>query len=256
MKKIVYLIFCIAFLVLPMVGATNTTLLVHTMNGYNFSVTLNFIDLNTGNLIQTLQDYTANNGDFTGTYTGGENVADIYIIVRNDGRIVVNKDFGNYSLLSGIIELNAFGLSNTTINNSVISLNNSTNSTLNQTNITSNVSHVNQTNNFNFSNITQPLKKFGLWIVYLIGAIIVLGLVFFVIKMILPKFKNIGRRQKEDIRVLPNPKLEKELAQAERKIKEAQETIDNITGRKRKLAEAESRFEQAKRDLDRLKRGF
>jgi len=43
------------------------------------------------------------------------------------------------------------------------------------------------------------------------------------------------------------------LADAERKIKEAQMEIDRIRNKKRIVSEAERKFQEAKRELDRVK---
>ena len=62
-----------------------------------------------------------------------------------------------------------------------------------------------------------------------------------------------SKKSKGDVAVISN-KMEKELVEAERKIKEAQETIDFIKNKKSKVSEAERRFEEAKKELERLRR--
>ena len=60
----------------------------------------------------------------------------------------------------------------------------------------------------------------------------------------------------EDIRVTKDPRIERELGEAQKKIKEAQEVIDRISHRETRVIDAEKKFEEARKELEKAKKGY
>ncbi len=102
-----------------------------------------------------------------------------------------------------------------------------------------------------------PLKTIGRYLAYIIGAIIIFGiLALLVIKVAIPYFNNPVRRAEfsdYDSIDLKDKNVGQELQKAEAKLKEVQAEIDKIKNKRNEVKEAELRFQQAKRELERVK---
>jgi hypothetical protein len=188
------------------------------------------------------------------------------------GIILKSKRFGNFTS-GGTINLNLFensapqaqassNLTNANLNASATSNATASGSQANSTLLTGYIVN----NSSNIKNLSEESffskinwKKILLWIAYIIGGLIILVALFFGGRFAWQNIKNIklpsSSSSKGDVVLkAKDTKVEKELYEAERKIKEAQETIDFIKNRKNKLTEAERRFEEAKREVERLRR--
>jgi hypothetical protein len=109
-------------------------------------------------------------------------------------------------------------------------------------------------------NISNLWKDYGKYVYYFIYAVLAIVVIFLLIKFMpkiisrMPKMPSgpvVGKSTAEGYRY--NTKTEKQLADAERKIREAQAEIDRIRNKKKMVSEAERKFEEAKRELERLK---
>ncbi len=102
-----------------------------------------------------------------------------------------------------------------------------------------------------------PFKTIGIYAIWVVGAIIVLGiLILLITKVAIPYFNNPVRKAEfsgyESVD-LKDKNVERDLAKAESKLKEAQAEIDRIRNKRTEVKQAELKFEQAKRELERVK---
>ena len=260
-KKVGLIFLCIILLVLPF-AAANTTIKVHTIQGIDLNVSLAVTNVNSGVATVFEDNATDANGDYYASYGADSGAISVYVVVRQNGRISLEKYY-NSTANGGTIYFDVFEMpttpsapvtttptTNTTNNSGTLNLTTTQNTTVVETKDTTKSS----------LNLMPILTKIGIWAFYIVAGVVILLVLFFGGKYIIKKVKtmNLGTSgaKNDDIRLAPNPKLEKELADAERKIKEAQGVIDNIRNRKQKLSDAERRFEEAKRELDRIKKGY
>jgi len=112
---------------------------------------------------------------------------------------------------------------------------------------------INRTKTFVTSKITY----------YIIGGILIVGILFFVFSFTLKKIKSKKGRSYIDFKIKPNNDKEEELdnkieehddklEDAEKKLQEAKQELDEIKNRKARLQEAKEKFEKAKADLKRF----
>ena len=94
MKKILILVLCMAFLVLPFVAA-DTTIKVHALKGYSLNVTLSVTNVNSGVNTDFVENGTDSNGDYYAVYTGSGAIR-TFVTIRQDGKIALTK-YGNYT---------------------------------------------------------------------------------------------------------------------------------------------------------------
>jgi hypothetical protein len=260
---------------LSFVCADETQVIVKALPNYNYSISLNIFDPVSGDIlpgIGTLENFTdTSNGKAYFSFSSASRTVIFSVIARQNGRIVVNKKFGTNSSsynTGGTISLELFESANigaitgssiaNTINTSNISVQTNTSSANNVTNSTIG----SQTSNKSgfLSNIKW--KKILTWIGYVLGGLIAAGILFFAIKFGVKVIKNhskydgniVLRKDDNKANYGFSAKEDKELTEAENKIKEAQQTIDFIKNKKKRLAEAEKRFEEAKRELERVKK--
>jgi len=104
---------------------------------------------------------------------------------------------------------------------------------------------------------TIPFKKIGTYAGWTIGAIIILGLLaFLVLKVAIPYINNPLRKAEFSgygSVNLNDKTVEKDLRKAEAKLKEAQVEIDRIKNQRNEVKEAEAKFLVAKKELERVK---
>jgi len=277
MKKTLLILVFVALLIIPLVQATDTTVVAKSLAGSNLSIMIRALDPEQGTEIETFEGYSNGDPSVSFTFSSSLSKVGIYAKVMSYGKILVGKNFGNYTT-GTTINIDLFEGTNTvtttptpatittttnTTNSSSNSLNNSSNETTQSTNSISgnvigssnNETTVAEANSSSVNSFGPTLKKIGN--IALIIVIIIVGLIilYFLGRFLISSIKKVSfKRTTEDVKIAPNPKIERELANAQRKIKEAQETIDNITNRKKKLTDAERRFEEAKRELERLKK--
>ncbi len=270
-KKIAYaLLFSVLILLIfPFVSAVETPIGVETLP--NHQVMLNILNPNTGDAIKSLEGNSSADGLVTLTYTStsSQNV-NIYAIIRNsNGKIVLTKQFDGLSTGSALsLKILVAGTApvvtttpNVTVNDTPKNIT-PVNLTQNLTAIKNN-SNLSVTNTSSYSfgttltNVWNTLKGYAL----IIGIIIVLIL----LALILFKYWPNIQRKLDERKVLSKTKEKtiekessfgstKELSNAERKLRQLQEEIDNIKNKNRRISEAERKFEDARRELERLRR--
>jgi hypothetical protein len=251
----------LAFLINGVLASYNTTIIVKTLEGYNLTVAVNVLDPSNNMALKVLENYSQGAKEITFVYEsdiGG--IIGLHSIAWLSGIIQKSKRFANYSV-GGTITLDLFDDAPISTRSSITNSSNSSSNSVSQTNnttITSNVILNNtQTTESKPSFITKiDWKKSLLWVGYVVGGLIILFVIFILIKFLTNFIKN--RPVSKDDVVLDKAssaaRIERQLRDAENKIKEAQETIDIIKNRKNKVAEAEKRFEEAKKELERVKR--
>lgn len=181
-------------------------------------------------------------------------------VAQMSGVILKSKKFGNFTS-GGTININLFepvappasNLSAPLINSTNQSTNTSTQAPLIQ-NFTISQPQPIQQESF-FAKI--PWKPILLWIVYVIGAIVGIFIIYLLVRFIIKKVRSMppSTSSKGDLILKHRSahELEKELYEAERKIREAQQTIDFIKNKKQRAIEAQKKFDEAKRELENLK---
>lgn len=287
--KILFAVLLIAVLVSFVCAAETTDITVKTMPGYNFRVTLGVYGPSCGEALNSgdgiVQEKVNNKtGEAEFTYTGSESKITFSTYVTLGSTLYDKKDCGSYpNYTTGTtITLNALGVvaaknttnstnstSNSTANkttNSTIAnkTTNITNSTLNLTAIT-NQTTINATEESFGAKASKVWASSAVYVYYVLGAIILL-VIGYLIFIQVRKMKSTGHpsysspnkkdHSSEDVRITKDPRIERELEEAQKKIKEAQDVIDRINHRETKLFDAEKKFEEAKKELDRAKRGF
>lgn len=282
-KTLLFCIFLAGILAFcSMISAEDTILHIKALPQYNYSITVNMLNAGTEDIIGTpIENATDSLGIAHFTFSSASQTIKFSIIARQNGRIVINKKYGNYTT-GAVLTLDLFesgSNSNTLATSSIVTPNQTSNASSNNvTNASaSNNQLVIQTNSSKsvFSSLNLDWKKAMKYGGYGLGAIILLAIVIFVTIFILKKIKTsssssispFGSKEfnpkksstfskKEDFvlnSTRPSSRIEKELEEAQRKIREAQQTIEDIRGRKQKVIEAERKFEEAKRELERLK---
>ncbi len=276
MKKIaILIIICLALL--PFIAADETLITVKVLPQYNYSITLNVLDPETGEAIlpSPFENSTGTAGQVTIPFTSASRRITFSVLARQEGRIVINQKMGSFPNYStgGTVLLDLFPPQNLTIpSNAITTASNATttNTTANQTNSSANLTipnitltniEINASGNFSsFFSFIPAIKwdKIKIWVYYSIGALLGIIVIFLAIKF-LPKIRGAGHfsgstasSKNETIRIITNPQVEKDLAEAQAKIKEAQATIENIQTRKQQILEARRKFDEAKKNLDNL----
>jgi len=272
-KTLLFCIFLAGILAFcSMISAEDTILHIKALPQYNYSITVNMLNAGTEDIIGTpIENATDSLGIAHFTFSSASQTIKFSIIARQNGRIVINKKYGNYTT-GAVLTLDLFesgSNSNTLATSSIVTPNQTSNASSNNvTNASaSNNQLVIQTNSSKsvFSSLNLDWKKAMKYGGYGLGGIILLGAVFFVIIFMIRKIrdKSFAREnerpassKKEYLNLksnIPSSRIEKELEEAQRKIREAQQTIEDIRGRKQKVIEAERKFEEAKRELERAK---
>ncbi len=269
----------ICLIILSNVLATDITIKTRPSR----EVTLNIINPTTEDLIKSIEGTSDKEGKAYMNFSVEKAIVDLAVIVRFDGKITSFKKFTGYST-SGPISIDLTTPPIITLNLTNSSQNNQTenkNETLvqpinpiaNQVNNSNNTAEIIESSNlsainssvsgFSIFDITNPIKSVisSKITYYIIGGLFAVAILVFIMKLIIVK-----RRSGEFGGFKPWPRIsghsdytikDRQLLEAERKIKQAQEELEAIKQRKRKLVEAEARYEEAKRELEKARKyGF
>lgn len=271
-KKLYFLTFILfLFIVLPLVSSIDTPITVKTDSGHVFAITLNVLDPTSGDALQTFTNNTDLFGQASFLFSATNSQAGFSVVERLDNKIVQTKTFDTYNLGSAIVLDISSSIPSTVNNASVTNLSTNSSSAVNSTNtnvtlISTNSTKLNSTNSslkpavsgfaFNGSQVSSFFNNIKYYILGLIVLIAILFLAWFFYKRRKNDFMHIPKsqlRSKEESRILASK--DRQLENAERKIREAQEEIERIKNRKRQISEAEQRYEESRRELERLRRG-
>jgi hypothetical protein len=273
--KIIIIFLAIMVAMVPLIAADDTRITVKTLPGYNYTVSLTILNPDTEDAYMDgmFENTTDSAGDAFFTYSSASKRIGFSIIVRQNGRIAFNKKLGINSTTvyntGGSITLNLFETQPVTTTTSPVVTGNVIN-TSNNTNITNNSANTVVSNNKDSSENTKKdasifsslsdikinWKNIFKWVGYVIGAIIALFVIIILFKFIIKAVRNnlgAGSFTKKSEDIVVDKNTARQLSEAERKIKEAQETIDYIKNKKNKVAEAERRFEEARKELEKIK---
>ena len=260
------LLFSVAFM--PLIMADDTTIIVKTLPNHTYDVLLTILNANNPDAMPfSVENDTNSDGTLTYVYSSATQTIIFSVTAWLNGTIAGKRIFNTTVYhTGGSIVLDLFGVDNNPVSPPPAPINLTANVTNNTIilNSTINITNGNQTVILNPKSSNSLFSKINwgkilMWIGIIIGAIIVIVLIIFGIIILIRKIKSMpssmgeSKKSKGDVAVISN-KMEKELVEAERKIKEAQETIDFIKNKKSKVSEAERRFEEAKKELERLRR--
>ncbi len=258
-----FILAIMVLLLIPSVFATTTTINVVTEPFHD--VTLNVLEPTSLDALQTIEKKADNSGLMTTAYASGHSQLAFSVIIRKDGKIVVKKSFDKMTT-GGSITLDAKAettpvvtppapvVNTTPAANPIV--NNVSNST-NQSNITGNAVSGPESNKTSWTNSfsSKTLAKIGYYAIGLVVLVILIIIIYWIIGKI-----------KENRHSIRKPSVpwghqynasegtsDRDLAQAERKIREAQAEIDRIRNKKAQMIDARRRFEEARRDLERFR---
>jgi len=263
----VFLALLFVIVALQMVSAVETTITVYTFAGH--TALINILDPSSGDALQTFQTNATDDGTISVTWSSGTRTVDIVVIIRNSaGKIARNQKFTGYTTGSPLsfdlrpdpnaVVAPIIPVVNVTPVAPVVNLTNATSVDISDV--------VNTTTNSSSSSWKMPSlsikwnAKYTQYVYYLIYAVIAVVVIWLLIKFMpriissIPKTPSgpvTGKSTAENYRY--NTKTDRQLAEAERKIKEAQSEIDRIRNKKRIVSEAERKFQEAKRELERVK---
>jgi len=274
-KRIIFIF--ILGLLIPIILALDTPITVKTRA--NPDTTIEF---------ESFEKKSDSNGEASVVFSQDIGKIAIFILVRKDGKLIINREFNNYSTGKSIIldlEKKPETQSNETINQTVLTnltnisinetlatnLTNVTENTINETenlennessekNITEQIEIINQNKTSKISGmIINGTKKVILSkITYIIVGI---GFVLFLLIFILRK--KLKERNHFDFRVKhmeAGEKIkfneDKKIIELERKILDAKKELDYIKDRKRRVTEIEERLKKDHEELRKLKTEF
>lgn len=247
-----------------LVSAADTTITVQTYAKH--SAVINVVDPVSYDALRTYEENADDSGKISVVFSSGNREINISVIIRNgDGKIVRNQKFGVYTTGSAIsLDLRPDPNAPKPVVVPVVEpepapVVNVTNSTTNSTNVTTaSVVADEQKSSFSF-------PKFNMkYIYYTIGVIVIIAIIILLIKFLpklLVKFRFpsapsgpvIGKSTAEKY-YFNTKTTDSALAEAERKIREAQSEIDRIRSKKQRFTDAEKKFQEAKKELDKVKR--
>lgn len=277
-RKITYaLVFSvILFTIVPLISAVETAIGVETLPDHQ--VTLNILNPNTGDAYKSIEGTSNAEGIATLTYTSSstQNV-NIYAIIRNkEGKIVLTKSFESLST-GNAIALKVLTITTTTspvkapnvtanetLKNSTPSVNLTPNLTITQnatnlsaTNLSASQTASSYSFGSTFTSIWKVLVSYG----YIIGIIIILILIVLLIIKFWPNIRRkiderrtLSRTKEKDAEKDLDAGSPRELLNAEKKLKQLEAEISSIKNKNRRIIEAERKFDDAKRELERLRR--
>jgi len=283
-KRIIFIF--ILGLLIPIILALDTPITVKTRA--NYDVTIKVLNPDTTIEFESFEKKSDSNGEASVVFSQDIGKIAIFILVRKDGKLIINREFNNYSTGKSIIldlEKKPETQSNETINQTVLTnltnisinetlatnLTNVTENTINETenlennessekNITEQIEIINQNKTSKISGmIINGTKKVILSkITYIIVGI---GFVLFLLIFILRK--KLKERNHFDFRVKhmeAGEKIkfneDKKIIELERKILDAKKELDYIKDRKRRVTEIEERLKKDHEELRKLKTEF
>ena len=105
-KKTCFVLFGLLFLIVAinLASADETRITVKALTQYNYSITLNVLDPATMDALTggSFENSTESNGQVTFVFSSATRTIALGIIARQNGKIVFNKKYGNYSTGSTI----------------------------------------------------------------------------------------------------------------------------------------------------------
>ncbi len=277
-KFFLILIF-IAIIILPAICAAAQQINVDTRANHRIMITIYEAGIIPPIRITSSSMYksTGPSGDFSFTFSTDKKKIDIKLELKNDDATKTNT-FTDVELTGDPIYINLFPPDNITIRvgspaQNITPNTTTENITQNQTN-TTNIAVVNISDNakiaatdtnktkfaFNFS-ITGYVTKFYeknskifFYILIIIGVIVGILIILFIARKI-PKKHHYPSPQPLYNKRESNTS-DKSLAEAEKKLRVAQEEIERIKNRNQALREAERRLEEDRIRLEKLRRGY
>ncbi len=274
-RKILIILLLISLLIIPTIIADNSVIKVKTKPYHRLLVTVYKAGITPSERITSFSPYkdTKASGELTFNLTTSEKKVDIKLDLKKDDMNVVTHDFYDVETKGELIFINLFPLDNMTftIGNPVINTTpNTADDSSNLTNVTNitveNVSATSEPNititenktSSNFSIISSKFyeknSKTLFYVLIVTGVIVGIAIIAFIIRKILKKThypapSPIHRRSRDD-------SSDRFLAEAEKKLKIAQEEIEKIKSRNQELREAERKLEEDRLRVERLKRGY
>lgn len=244
-------------------ATVDTTITVFSGTGQ--TIQLNVLDRYGESVYVFNETQTDSAGKASFTYTSGSRDAiNFSVIARgSSGNIIKMKKFGGY--FSG--DLIALDMTTSSSAPTTPVANTTTTTVANTTNTTSTIPVVNTTNTTTAATTTSTDNGPGIfakskdfivakwiWIVGVLVALIVIYVLIRLAPLIKRKIDSMPKAPSPVVDSRPKSRIESQLLEAERKIKQAQAEIDALKNREGKVKEAERRFEEAKRELERAKR--
>ena len=252
------LVFALLLLILPSVIATDITVKTYA----NRDVQINVIDPSSQDSIVSFDNLTES-GIITASLSIGLGTVDLVVIIRDNGRIETMKKFTGYATGSAItLDMTApkpapvlLNATPPTQNNQNTSIQNTTTEIVipapdeNKTDANKSAS--------GFAVFQNIGEKINMTVVYYVfGIIAVLAVILFIYRY-RGSFGKFFKKKEVDyfskvktMRLSDSGSEDRRLREAENKLRVVQEEIEKI----KRIRGAEKRVEEAKRDLDRLRR--
>lgn len=259
-KKLV-LVLAVCFLLLQVVNATETEIKVKTHPFHEVQVAI--MDFSSGGS-STLQRFINNSdeyGDVNFSYSSNELEIDLIVFIKKDNERVIHKQFNEKTEEPIYIELAKAGFEfietpvpvnetlNATIDNSTIESNETETEIIVDANVTENKFAIAGFVVFGEEGLLS--KKV---IYYFFGIIVFLIIVFFALKVLKKKLRNSKNSgDKGDGGVGKGRSKEETIEDAERKIKEAREEIEEIKN-ENKIRDAKKKLIEDEKELIRLRK--
>lgn len=268
-KRILFIILLIALLMIPIIIADNSIITIKTRPYYKVLVSVFKAGITPPEKIISFPPYknTGPAGQLSVSLVTTEKKVDIKLDLKKDDTPIITKDF--YDVGTGEpIYINLFPPDNMTVTignpvvnateSNITNLSSSTNTTVN-TSVNATIKDE-KTIKSNFS-ITGYIAKFYennsktlLYILIIIGVLIGVLIIIFIIRKIPKKSHNavprlIYHKTHEE-------SADKSLAEAEKKLRIAQEEIEKIKNRNQSIRDAERKLEEDRIRLEKLRRGY
>jgi hypothetical protein len=267
--------FCVALLLLalPMAMALNTTIIVHTLPAHDVTITL-LEPIDTFSSIKSFPGlYSGLGGLASVSYGGDETVFHIKVLVKKDGGVVVNEQFDEQTA-GEIIELDVYPedfevpeeedeeKEKTSDEEDESSEDEEEEVLENEENLELEENQDEQ--NADADGITglavgkeenESEKSFPSWIIYLIGVILIAGIIGLVamkgLHMKRPPHER-GQVVEKDRREEDGSQISHDLVNAEEKIRRLQNEI-NMLKNQDKIKQIERRIEEEKEQIEKLR---
>ncbi|MCX6749048.1 MAG: hypothetical protein NT076_05590 [Candidatus Pacearchaeota archaeon] len=260
MKKVFLL--ALILLIVPLVLAVSTPILIKAPSGLN--VTINVVKTQDDLPLKTYQVIT-NSGNEANLIHESDFSGSIYLTIaaRQNGKLYSYNEtspiYKSISFYSGnaitIDYIRAPVQPPAPVTPNITEQPSQTNDTPVQETITP-TSDTTATGNSVLENI--PFKAIGMYAAYIIGGIIIIGiLIIFIMKVAVPFIQSNPLKKAEFSGYssinLKDKNVERDLEKAEIKLKEAQVEIDKIKNKRNEVKDAEAKFLAAKKELERVK---
>lgn len=268
MKRTLFILLML-LVVLPVLHIVSATIdtTITVQSGVNQMITLIVLNPSSGDALLVFNEtQTDNLGKAIFTYTAGSRISlDFSVTVRGlTGNIIIKpKKFIGYFagdiVFFDLRNNSATANTTTTTNTTSTTSTNATTTVVNTTNSTSTTVKTNvSTGPSIFSKSFDKGKDFivakWIWIVGVLVAIIIIYVLIRLAPLIKDKIESMPKAPAPSLDNRPKSKIESQLLEAEKKIKQAQAEIDSLRNKESKVKDAERRFEEAKRELERAKR--